>query len=266
MNINLILNKNFHELTPGDCIEINNCLLDRLLIELRKKDRSGIYGITQREFAYNSNRIEGSKLSKEQTASLFNTGTLIPDGEIYRAKDIEEANGHFLMFNLALKTMDEVLSETLIKQYHASLKQGVFEDRANGYPIGEYKNRSNIVWDIETAKPDQVQEKMRGLLQVYHKSGKRLSDITRFHVEYEKIHPFQDGNGRTGRMILFRECMKNGVIPFVVHDENKDKYAHFLNAAQKTGDIVTLAECFEEEECKFYEILQEFLKVYESKE
>lgn len=108
-------------------------------------------------------------MSKEQTASLFNTGAIMSDGEICRAKDIEETNGHFLMFNLALKTINEVLSETLIKQFHAALKQGVFEDRTNGYPIGEYKNRQNIVWDIETVKPDQV---------------------------HEKIHPFQDGNGR----------------------------------------------------------------------
>ena len=96
MNINSILNKSFNELTPDDCVAINNYLLDRMLIELQKKDRSGIYGITQREFAYNSNRIEGSRLSKEQTASLFNTGTIMSDGEIYRAKDIEETNGHFL--------------------------------------------------------------------------------------------------------------------------------------------------------------------------
>lgn len=266
MNINLILNKRYDELTADDKIAVNNCLSERLLIELHKKDRSGIYGITQREFAYNSNRIEGSRLSKEQTASLFNTGTIMSDGEIYRAKDIEETNGHFLMFNLALKTMNEMLSETLIKQYHAALKQGVFEDRANGYPIGEYKNRQNIVWDIETVKPDQVHEKMCGLLEAYHNSNKHLFDITKLHVEYEKIHPFQDGNGRTGRMVLFRECLKNGVIPFVIYDKNKDKYTHLLNAAQKTGDIVALAEYFEEEACKYYGILQEFLKVYENKE
>lgn len=124
MNINLILNKRYDELTADDKIAVNNCLSERLLIELHKKDRSGIYGITQREFAYNSNRIEGSRLSKEQMASLFNNGTIMSDGEIYRAKDIEETNGHFLMFNLALKTMNEILSETLIKQYHVALKQG----------------------------------------------------------------------------------------------------------------------------------------------
>lgn len=149
MNINSILNKSFNELTPDDCVAINNYLLDRMLIELQKKDRSGIYGITQRESAFNSNRIEGSRLSKEQTASLFNTGTIMSDGEIYRA---------------------------------------------NGYPIGEYKNRQNVVWDIDTVKPNQVHEKMSELLETYHNSEKCLTDITQLHVEYEKIHPFQDGN------------------------------------------------------------------------
>lgn len=266
MNINSILNKSFHELTPDDCVAINNYLLDRMLIELQKKDRSGIYGITQREFAYNSNRIEGSRLSREQTASLFNTGTIMSDGEIYRAKDIEETNGHFLMFNLALKTINEVLSEPLIKQFHAALKQGVFEDRANGYPIGEYKNRQNVVWDIETVKPNQIHEKMCELLGIYLNSEKSLIDITKLHAEYEKIHPFQDGNGRTGRMILFRECLKNGIIPFVICDENKNQYTHLLNAAQKTEDFAALAGYFEEEACKYYEILQEFLRVYENKD
>lgn len=114
------------------------------------------------------------------------------------------------------------------------------------------------MWDIETVKPDQVHEKMCGLLEAYHKSNKRLFDITKLYVEYEKIHSFQDGNGRTGRMVLFCECLKNGVIPFVIYDENKDKYTHLLNAAQKTGDIVALAEYFEEEACKYYGILREF--------
>ena len=266
MNLNTILVKKFYELTPDDCVTIDNYLLERLIIELEKKDRSGIYGITQRDFAYNSNRIEGSRLSREHTESLFNTGTIMSHGEIYRAKDIEETNGHFLMFNLAVKTINDILSESLIKQFHAALKQGVFEDRANGYPIGEYKNRLNVVWDIETVKPDQVHERMHELLETYNSSGKCLSDITKFHVEYEKIHPFQDGNGRTGRMILFRECMKNGIIPFVIRDENKDKYTYLLNTAQKTGDFVELTDYFEEEACVYYEILQKFLKVYESQE
>ncbi|MCF2704790.1 Fic family protein [Enterocloster clostridioformis] len=104
------------------------------------------------------------------------------------------------------------------------------------------------------------------LLETYHNSEKCLTDITQLHVEYEKIHPFQDGNGRTGRMIIFRECLKNGIIPFVICDENKDQYTHLLNAAQKTGEFSALAGYFEEEACRYYEILQEFLRVYENKE
>ena len=262
MNINEILKKDFDELTSEDCDVINNYLLNRMRIEFKKKDRSGIYGVTQREFAYNSNRIEGSRLSIEQTASLFETGTIMGDGEVYRSKDIEETNGHFLMFNLALQTIEEMLSETLVKQFHAALKQGVFEDRANGYPIGEYKSRMNVVWDIETVRPDQVQEKMSELLEDYNKGEKSLSDIAKLHAKYEKIHPFQDGNGRTGRMILFRECVKNAIIPFVIRNENKDEYTHFLNTAQKTGNVTALEKYFVKEEKEYYKILQKFLREY----
>lgn len=166
------------------------------------------------------------------------------------------------MFNLALETIDETLSESLIKRLHTALKQGVFEDRANGYPVGEYKSRMNTVWDIETVSPDQVQEKMFELLVDYSKSKKNLSDIVKLHVEYEKIHPFQDGNGRTGRVILFRECIKNALIPFIIQDINKDEYTHLLNAAQKTGAIIGLEKYFVEEEKEYYKILKKFLWEY----
>lgn len=142
-------------------------LLKRFKIEHTKRDRSGVYGFTQRLMAYNSNKIEGSTLTEEQTASLFDTGVLPKSDDYYRAKDVEEMNGHFLMFNKMLDTLDVDLSQDLIKQFHYELKSGVFEDRANGYAIGDYKKRPNMVGMNKTALPSQVPEEMKDLLDWY---------------------------------------------------------------------------------------------------
>ncbi len=235
-------------------------LMKRFAIEIKKQDRSGIYGYTQRALAYNSNKIEGSTLTEEHTASLFETGTIAADGEIFRAKDIEEANGHFLMFQHMIKTAYEPLSEDLIKQYHYYLKVGVFEDRANGYPVGEYKNRRNMVSNIETALPEEVPERMKKMLADYHeKDSHTILDLAKLHSEFERIHPFQDGNGRTGRIFLFKECIKNDLVPFIIQDKNKILYYHVLNKAQQTGEMKDLASYFQQEQEAYYSIARDFV-------
>ena len=202
----------------------------------KKIDRGGIYALTQRMMAYNSNKIEGSTLTEKQTASLFDTGTLSSEDAVIRAKDVEEMTGHFLMFNEMLKTYDLPLSHELIKRYHYKLKSGVFEDLANGYPVGEYKNRRNMVSDIVTAMPEEVEGRMTELLEWYHALPQHtLADLAKFHADYEAIHPFQDGNGRTGRIIPFKECLKNDIVPFIIRDDRKVEYYHALNAAQTKG-------------------------------
>lgn len=212
-------------------------LIKRLNIEYEKQDRSGVYGYVQRNLAYNSNRIEGSTLTKEQTASLFDTQTIIANNEVIKSKDIEEMSGHFLMFNYMLNTLEETLSEDLIKQFHYHLKIGVFEDKANGYPCGEYKNRENYVADIKTISPHLVSDKMQELIHNYHNdTQKTFRDIILLHAKYEAIHPFQDGNGRTGRLILFRECLKNNMIPPIIKEQNKPLYIKGLNNYQKNID------------------------------
>ena len=212
-------------------------LLKRFKIEFEKNDRSSVYGYTQRKMAYNSNKIEGSTLTENQTASLFDTGTLSSDGELIRSKDVEEATGHFIMFNEMLKTYDEELSEELIKKYHYDLKSGVFEDKANGYAIGDYKKRANTVSNIKVALPDEVEDRMKELLSDYNSKEKHsLYDIVKFHSDYENIHPFQDGNGRTGRIIMFKECLKNNIFPFIIKDELKGEYYKALNNAQINKD------------------------------
>ena len=243
--------------------ELNNhvdVLLKRLIIEFEKQDRSGVYGETQRLLAYNSNRIEGSTLTYNQTASIFNTGTINGlEDKFIKTKDIEEMNGHFTMFNNMLTTYNIELSEKLIKSYHYDLKCGVFEDKANGYPVGEYKNRGNRVSDIITISPSEVSSKMQQLLNKYNEKEKiALEDIAKFHAEYESIHPFQDGNGRTGRIIMFKECLRNNIFPFIIEDDNKGEYYDVLNKAQK-GNIEPFIKFLEKEQKIYFDKISDLL-------
>ena len=262
-NINAYLKKGLSQLTQAESGEIVKALIQRMQIEFEKQDKSGIYGFTQRNLAYNSNKIEGSTLTEKQTTALFETGTILASSEEYRAKDIEETRGHFLMFHEMLKTWQKPLTEDLIKSYHFRLKSGVFEDLANGYPVGEYKNRKNIVSDIVTAAPDEVGERMKSLLQNYDRQQDRgLLELARFHAEYEKIHPFQDGNGRTGRMLIYKECLRNGLIPLIIRDESKGRYYAALNRAQTEEEFSSLHELFWTEQEAYFSVMQEFLYVY----
>ncbi|MCD8149740.1 MAG: Fic family protein [Clostridiales bacterium] len=207
-------------------MNISQRLLRQMMIEFDRQDRGGLYGFTQKLMAYNSNKIEGSTLTEDQTANIFETGMLSGDGTLFRTKDIEEMSGHFLMFNHMLQTIEEPLSQELIKAFHLKLKAGVFEDMANGYPVGEYKNRRNTVGNITTALPEEVPERMEELLRKYReKEIISLDDIAAFHADFERIHPFQDGNGRVGRMIVFRECLHHGIVPALI--QNKDRFSYY---------------------------------------
>lgn len=238
----------------------NEQLIRRFQIERKKFDRSGIYAYTQRILAYNSNKIEGSTLNEEQTASLFDTGMLPVSNDYYRAKDIEETNGHFLMFNKMIDTLDEPLSEALIKAFHYELKSGVFEDRANGYAIGEYKKRPNMIGIYETALPEDVPEKMQELLAWYHEIPvKTLAIMAQFHARYESLHPFQDGNGRTGRLILFRECLKADLTPVVIEDRHRNRYMGGLKEYRETGETALLQELLQEEQLEYAKKVDYFL-------
>lgn len=226
-------------------------LLERFKIERKKFDRSGVYAYTQRLLAYNSNKIEGSTLTEEQTASLFDNGTLPKSDDYYRAKDVEEMNGHFLMFNKMLDTLDELLSQELIKQFHYELKSGVFEDRANGYAIGDYKQRPNMIGMYQTVRPEDVNQEMHLLMGWYSNQKVDISVLAEFHARYESIHPFQDGNGRTGRLILFRECLKNGIVPVVIEDANRNEYLEALKEYREEERLDKLISLFEKEQ-RFY--------------
>ena len=231
--------------------ELFGFLLKRFKIEREKFDRSGVYAYTQRLLAYNSNKIEGSTLTEEQTASLFDNGTLPKSNDYYRAKDVEETNGHFLMFNKMLDTLDEPLSPELIKRFHYELKSGVFEDRANGYAIGDYKKRPNMIGIYQTVRPENVSDEMNILINWYFKQEKNIAVLAEFHARYESIHPFQDGNGRTGRLIIFRECLKNEIVPIVIKDANRNEYLNALKEYREEKTVDKLIILFEKEQ-QFY--------------
>lgn len=235
-------------------------LKKQLLYEFDIQDRKGVYAITQKNMAYNSNKIEGSTLTGEQTASLFDTGTIVSNGDfIYRAKDVEEMTGHFKMFNEVLKSIGTPLSVEMIKSFHYQLKSGVFEDYANGYPVGEFKNRANAVSDITTELPQNVPERIENLVNEYNSSNKQLLDIVKFHAEYELIHPFQDGNGRTGRAIILKQCLDSNIIPVIVSDDKKAIYSHALHTAQTEKNYTNLYSFFEIMQKEYYEKIKDYV-------
>ena len=231
---------------------------EQLLHEFKSGDRKGLYARTQKMMAYNSNKIEGSTLTEEQTASLFDNGTLPKSDSYYRAKDVEEMNGHFLMFIKMLDTLDEPLNQELIKAFHYELKSGVFEDRANGYAIGDYKKRANMVGIYQTVKPELVSQEMEKLLDLYLNQQISIDVLAEFHARYESIHPFQDGNGRTGRIIIFRECIRNDIQPLIIEDANRDEYIEALkeyrndNCVNKMIDLFTKEQKNYREKCRYF--------------
>ncbi|WP_276952276.1 Fic family protein [Acetatifactor muris] len=240
-------------MNSNDIQEFISFLTTRFKIEREKFDRSGVYAYTQRLLAYNSNKIEGSTLTEEQTASLFDHGTLPRSNDYYRAKDVEEMNGHFLMFNKMLDTLEEPLSQDLIKQFHYELKSGVFEDRANGYAIGDYKKRPNMIGMYQTVRPENVEAEMQILMDWYQHQSVTISVLSEFHAGYESIHPFQDGNGRTGRLLLFRECLKNTLIPVVIEDANRNEYLEALAECRKEHCTDKLTRLFEKEQAFYFD-------------
>ncbi|MEG0919579.1 MAG: Fic family protein [Anaerovoracaceae bacterium] len=240
-------------------------LKDRFMIEKEKNDRGGVFGYTQRKMAYNSNKIEGSTLTERQTASIFETGYISNDGETYRAKDVEEMTGHFVLFNFMLDTYLEPINHQLLKAYHSKLKAGVFEDIANGYPIGDYKNRKNIVSDIETSTPGNVEKDLDELLEWYGSlKSIEIKDILEFHSKFEKIHPFQDGNGRIGRILIFKECLKHDISPFIISDNDKYEYYKVLNISQNENDFTHFEEFARKSQNEYYNEIRDFVLIENS--
>ena len=210
------------------------------LIEQKKMNLPGnLYHKTQIEFAYNTNHMEGSSITPDETASIYDTGTILTSSDkVIVLKDATETRNHFILFKYMLDTIDEPLSEALIKKFHFILKDGTLTDsEKEWFNIGEYKKKKNFVGDIATSPPKDVPKDMKNLLNSYNKINKKeLNDIIGFHVKFERIHPFQDGNGRIGRMIMFRECLHNDIMPFYIEDRNKDFYIRGIKKYQTENE------------------------------
>ena len=218
--------------TPGDILSISDgpTALSKLLSVLREekdmKLKGGLYHQTQIEMTYNSNHIEGSRLTKDQTRYIFETNTIgLEADESANVDDIIETVNHFACFDYMLAHSSEQLSENMIKEFHRILKTGTSDARKDWFRVGEYKARPNVVGDAKTAAPGRVAEEMGKLLSAYNRKNPiSFEDIVEFHHRFESIHPFQDGNGRVGRIIMFRECLVNGILPFIIGHEHKMFY------------------------------------------
>jgi len=202
-----------------------NSILARLKEEKEMRLKGCLYHYTQIKFAYNTNRIEGSKLTEDETRYIYETFTISTgENKTANVNDIIETVNHFSCFNYLIQIAEEPLSEEIIKEFHNILKRGSSDSFKDWFKIGDYKTRENIVGDMETTLPSDVNMAMKKLLSKYLEEDVDLDKIIDFHYNFEKIHPFQDGNGRVGRLIMFKECLKNNIVPFIIEDENKQFY------------------------------------------
>lgn len=194
-------------------------LLDILQEQKASKYSGGIYHKTQIDLTYNSNHIEGSRLTHDQTRYIFETNTIGVENETLNVDDIIETVNHFRCIDMIIDHAKAALSEKFIKELHLILKNGTSNSRKDWFTVGDYKKWPNEIGGTETALPEEVADKMKELLTDYNaKKEKNFEDILDFHVRFERIHPFQDGNGRVGRLIMFKECLKYTIVPFIIED------------------------------------------------
>lgn len=217
-------------------------LTEVLSDEKKNKIKGGIYHKLQVDFAYNSNHIEGSRLTHEQTRYIYETQTVDTE-QPARIDDIFEAVNHFRCFDYVLDTLSEPITPLYIKELHRILKTGTISSESSEAVIGDFKKYPNYVGDMQTAAPEEVGLMIDRLIADYNKSDKiSLYTVLDFHAAYEKIHPFYDGNGRTGRLLMFKECLKNDIVPFLIEDAQKLFYYRGLKEWQSGGDKAYLVD------------------------
>ncbi len=205
-------------------------LLEILREQKTSKYTGGIYHKTQIDLTYNSNHMEGSRLTHDQTKYIFETNTIRITDEVLNVDDVIETTNHFRCIDLIIDRAQISLSDKLIKELHFLLKYGTSDSRKEWFNVGDYKKLPNEVGGMHTSLPEEVAEKMKMLLEEYNKKEeKTFEDILEFHVKFERIHPFQDGNGRVGRLIMFKECLKHNIVPFIIEDNLKMFYYRGLS-------------------------------------
>lgn len=206
-------------------VELPTTLLEVLTAEKKAKLSGGIYHKVQIDLTYNSNHIEGSTLSHEQTRYIFETNTIGIDAGAVKVDDIVETANHFKCIDMIIEHATKPITETFVKELHRTLKNGTTDARQDWFAVGGYKKLPNTVGGMFTAQPEEVASKMKNLLAEYNaKKEKSFDDLLDFHYKFERIHPFQDGNGRIGRLLLFKDCLKYNIVPFIIDEQLKIFY------------------------------------------
>lgn len=241
-------------------------LINKLILERKRNEKGGIYHFSQVNFAYNSNKIEGSKLTEDQTNEIFETNSYFPkNDDLIKLDDLNEMKNHFRLFDYMLDNYDKPLTKEMMIDMNVILKRNTSYEADPSYNVGGFKIRGNYIGNkieyVQTAKPNEVSEKLDDLLNKYEiKDNITLDDIVDFHYDFEIIHPFGDGNGRVGRMIMFKECLKNNIMPFIISDDVRPYYMRGLkNYPQEKG---WLRDTILNQQDVYTNMVNELLKAY----
>lgn len=226
------------------------------------KLKGNLYSNTQITFAYNTNHIEGSTLTEDQTRYIYETNTLLTEKDsITDLDDVLETVNHFKLVDYMLDIADEKLTEEIIKKFHKILKEGTSDSRKDWFVVGDYKKLANEVGGLKTSDPKNVARDIKKLLEWYESLKEvTINEIIEFHAKFEKIHPFQDGNGRVGRIIAFKECLKFNIIPFIILDKDKLFYYRGLNQFQNNKEKGYLIDTCLNAQDQYYRMIEHFLK------
>ena len=228
-------------------------LLDILRLEKESKLKGGIYHKVQIELTYNSNHIEGSRLTHDQTRYIYETNTIGLTDEVINVDDIVETANHFRCIDLIIDKANLNITENLIKQLHFILKNGTTDSRKNWFVVGDYKKLPNEVGGRVTTSPEKVEDEVKSLIEWYNNiKNKTLNDIIEFHYRFEYIHPFQDGNGRVGRLLMFKECLKYNIVPFIIDEKLKMFYYRGLKEWKQEKGYLTDTCLTAQEQFKVY--------------
>ena len=224
--------------------------------------KGNLYHNTQIIFAYNTNHIEGSELTEDQTRYIYETNTILFEGQtIASVDDIVETSNHFKLVDYMLDIADEELTEDIIKKFHRILKEGTMDSRKEWFNVGDYKKLANEAGNMKTSSPKQTPKDMQKLIEWYNSLTEvTIKDIIEFHARFEKIHPFQDGNGRVGRMIAFKECLKNNIIPFIIFDKDKLFYYRGLKEYQNKKEKGYLIDTCLNAQDQYIKMIEYYLK------
>ena len=246
-------------------IDISKFNILKILREQKEVRLKGnLYHNTQIIFAYNTNHIEGSRLSEAQTRNIFETNTILFDGEmVANVDDILETANHFKLVDYMLDIAEENITENIIKEFHKILKVGTMDSTKDWFNVGEYKKLSNEAGSIKTVEPKFVKREMEKLINWYNSLKQiTIKEIIEFHARFEKIHPFQDGNGRIGRIILFKECLKYNIIPFIILDKDKVFYYRGLKEYQTNKEKGYLIDTCLNAQDQYKAMVEYYLKEY----